>query len=278
MKKWDIENKSTFSTYLAGLFEGDGHIWMPNDNLKKKHNPRFCITFGLKNKELALKILDLIGYGFIRYKPKDNACVLTISAVKGLKKVLYHINGELRTPKIHQVHKLIDWINKNHSDNINKLSLKKDDICSDSWLAGFIDSDGSFSIQYTVSDKKRKISCRLRLEQRMLDPITKNSYENILKDICNFFNCNLRTRKQISTGNEYFTLTASSKSSLLIIITYFEIFPLFSSKYLDYLDWKKAAELILSNKHYTEEGIIEIIKLKNNMNRKRTIFNWNHLN
>nr|UYL26262.1 LAGLIDADG endonuclease [Cordyceps militaris] len=278
MKRWDIKNKSTFSTYLAGLFEGDGHIWMPNENLKKKHNPRFCITFRLKNKELAINLLDFIGYGFIRYKPKDKACILTITSVKGLKKILYHINGELKTPKIHQVHKLIDWINRNHSDNIEKLSLKKSDISLDSWLAGFIDSDGSFSIQHTINGEKRKISCKLRLEQRMLDPITKCSYVNVLKDISNFLNCNLRTRKQNSTGNEYFTLTASSRSSLSIIINYFDTFPLFTSKYLDYLDWKKAVELILNNKHYTEEGITEISKLKNNMNLKRTIFYWNHLN
>jgi hypothetical protein len=37
-----------FNSYLAGLFEGDGHIWLPNINWKKKHNPRFCITFALK--------------------------------------------------------------------------------------------------------------------------------------------------------------------------------------------------------------------------------------
>ena len=100
--------KKNFSSYLAGLFEGDGHIWLPNFNMKKKHNARFCITFGLKNEPLAKKILDIIGYGHIRYKPKENACVLIVSPVKGLKKIIKLINGELRTPKIHQLHNLID--------------------------------------------------------------------------------------------------------------------------------------------------------------------------
>jgi hypothetical protein len=76
--------------------------------MKKKHNPRFCITFGLKNEPLAKKLLELIGYGHIRYKPKNNACVLTVSPVKGLKKIINYINGELRTPKIIQLHYLID--------------------------------------------------------------------------------------------------------------------------------------------------------------------------
>jgi hypothetical protein len=76
--------------------------------MKKKHNPRFCITFGLKNEPLAKKLLDIIGSGFIRYKSKNNACVLTISPVIGLKKIVSLINGELRTPKIYQLYKLID--------------------------------------------------------------------------------------------------------------------------------------------------------------------------
>jgi hypothetical protein len=44
------------------------------------------------------------------------------------------------------------------------------------------------------------------------------------------------TRKQKSTGNEYYTLTASSRMSLDIIVNYLEKYPLFSSKYLDYKD------------------------------------------
>lgn len=274
-------NINNLGTYLAGLYEGDGHIWIQNSDMKKKHNPRFCITFSLKNEPLANKLLDLIGSGFIRYKTKDNACVLVVSPVIGLKKIVSLINGELRTPKIHQFHKLIDWLNKNHSTNIEKLPLKKGSLNDNSWLSGFIDSDGSFSVQHTKVEnnaKKRKISCRLRIEQRMLDPITGNSYISILTSIAKFLNCNLLIRKQRSTGKEYYNLAASSKISLGIIIKYLEVYPLFSSKYLDYLDWKEIALLILDNKHFTEEGLTKTDSVRNSMNRKRIYFNWDHLN
>ena len=277
MKK---NNNIIINSYLAGLFEGDGHIWFPKENTKKKHNPRFCITFGLKNELLAKKLLEIVGYGFIRYKPKDNACVLTISPVKGLKKIIEYINGELRTPKIIQLHNLIDWINKNHSSDITKLPIKKGDLDKDSWLAGFVDADGSFSIQHTKLEnnaKKEKISCRLRIEQRMYEPITKSSYFDVLTEIAILLNCNLKTRKQISTGNEYFNLTASSRKSLLIIITYFKSFPLYSSKYLDYKDWEEAVNLILEKDHYTKQVTSRIDLLKDKMNLKRTYFNWDHL-
>jgi hypothetical protein len=61
-------------------------------------------------------------------------------------------------------------------------------------------------------------------------------------------------------------------------VDYFEKFPLFSSKYLDYKDWKKIVELILENKHYTKQGISLTNSEKNRMNRLRTYFNWDHLN
>lgn len=274
------KNKIIFNSYLAGLFEGDGHIWFPKENTKKIQNPRFCITFGLKNEPLAKKLLVLIGYGFIKYKIKDNACVLVISPVKGLKKIIKYINGELRTPKINQLHNLIDWINKNHSSNIIKLPIKKGNLNKDNWLSGFIDADGSFSIQHTKIEnkaKKRKISCRLRLEQKIYEPVSKNSYFEVLKEITKFLNCNLKTRKQISTGNEYYIITAYSNKSLSIILAYFSFFPLYSSKYLDYKDWEKAATLILEKNHYTKQGILKIDSLKNSMNLKRTYFNWDHL-
>ena len=280
MKNNTIKIKN-INSYLAGLFEGDGHIWMPKEKLSKKHNPRFCITFNLKNEPLAKKILELIGYGFIRYKPKQNACVLTISPVKGLKILIKMLNGEFRTPKIIQIHNLIDWINKNHKSNFIKLPLKDSGLKNDSWLAGFIDADGSFSIQHTKIEngaKKNKISCRLRIEQRLLDPITKCSYEDILTKISNYLNCNLNTRKQFSTNNVYFNITASSRNSLNIITTYLEHHTLYSSKYLDYIDWKQAVNLIMINKHYTEQGIKEIDLLKNKMNLKRVEFDWYHLN
>nr|AFD95918.1 intron-encoded LAGLIDADG endonuclease family protein [Talaromyces stipitatus] len=281
LKYSDINKDSKIKGYLAGLFEGNGHIWIQKPSDKKRHNPRFCITFSIKNEPLAKKLLELIGSGFIRYKLQDNACVLVVSPVIGLKKIVDLLNGELRTPKIHQLHSLIDWLNKNHNTNITKLPLKDNPLSEDGWLSGFIDSDGSFSVQYTKLEdgaKKRKISCRLRIEQRMFDPISNESYFKVLTDISNFLNCSLLIRKQKSTGNEYYNLTASSKLSLNLIVNYLEKYPLFSSKYLDYKDWKKIVLLILENKHYTEQGINETEYVRNGMNRKRTYFNWDHLN
>jgi len=43
-------SRYNLNSYLAGLFEGEGHILIQKQNTKKKQNPRFCITFGQKKK------------------------------------------------------------------------------------------------------------------------------------------------------------------------------------------------------------------------------------
>jgi len=283
IKRLNLSINPVFNSYLAGLFEGDGHIWIQKRTSIsiKRHNPRFCITFHIKDAPLAIKLIRIIEYGHIAYRPKNNACVLIVSEVKGLVKIINLINGELRTPKINQVYLLIDWLNKNNSLNISKLPIKLESLNKNNWLAGFIDADGSFSIQHTKIANgalKNKISCRLRVEQRMLDVITNISYRSILLDISNFFGCSLLTRKQLATGREYYTITASSKKSLSIVISYFNTFPLLSSKFLDYKDWSIAAELIIKDLHLSVESKTRIDLLKQNMNRNRVYFNWDHLN
>ena len=105
---------SNLGSYLAGLYEGDGHISISKINSKHQYNPRFNITFNFKDKPLAEKLLFLIQKysgnksGFIRVKRNENAYVLTISNRENLKFIVNLINGKLRGPKIHTFHKLID--------------------------------------------------------------------------------------------------------------------------------------------------------------------------
>lgn len=44
-----------YGSYLAGLWEGDGHLTFP-----KKKNPVFGITFHIKDLPIAQKIKEII--------------------------------------------------------------------------------------------------------------------------------------------------------------------------------------------------------------------------
>lgn len=272
-----IYNTFQLGAYIAGLFEGDGHISMPTT--KHKHNPRWHITFNKKDLPLANKLLTVIGSGFIRQKKKQNACVLTISNVKSLKFIVNLINDKLRTPKINQLHLLIDWLNKHHDAQIKKLQGCVSCLSTDAWLAGFIDADGSFGLRNTQKTEitKRRISCRFRLEQRMLDK-TGFSYQPVLQSIADYLNVKLNTRYQKKTNRTYFSIEVSSFKSVGLLQIYLNKYYLLSSKHLDYNNWNKVAQLIQSNQHYTSKNSTLIQILKQNMNQNRSYFCWTHLN
>jgi len=262
-----------FCYYLAGLFEGDGYITVYTNTTKRKRNPVFAITFNIKDKPLAIKILSFFNLGHISNR-KSNSVEMRITSVKDLILLVHFINGKLRTPKIDQLYNLIDWLNHNHSCSIVKLPLDNSPLSSNAWLSGFFDADSCFYIGISPS----KTICKFSLEQRIIYPKTNQSFENSLLQITSFFQVKLYTRYRISIDKHYFIIRIESQHPAQLLVNYLDKFSLFSSKYLDFLSWKRALSLILNKNHKTDKGQKIIANLKNNMNNKRTKFNWDHLN
>lgn len=281
-------NTQQFGSYMAGLFEGDGHICLPYV-ANKKSGASFNITFHKKDLVLAENLLSKLQTyfnfkngcksGTIRHKTKENACVLTIRAFEALKISVSLIDGQLRTPKIYQVNCLIDWLNKHHNACINSIDLCTSSINSNAWLARFIDADTSFCVQYTKAKPgtKRLIRCRFRLEQRRICPKTGQSYEPILKLIANFFCVKLNLRSQHKTQRIYYIIDLSSVNSRRIITNYLDQYVLRSSKYLDYKLWRKAGIVIAKKTQFTATGLRLIEHVRAHMNNNRTDFDWGHL-
>ena len=276
-----INDNSDFSSYLAGLFEGDGHISIlrgNNQNKKKITRIRkivIGITFHLKD----LPLCELLNYklqnGWIRIKDKENACVLLFHTDKGLITFVNTVNKYLRSPKIYKFNLVIDYLNSKYSLNIIKYKEDYSDLSANNWLAGFIDAEGGFYIRYSETTKFR-IACFLTLEQRMIEPISNLSYEPLLSEISKFLNAKLEISKH-NKNKSYFMIRASNRNSLKIILNYFNSYKMYSSKYLDYLNWANAAQLLLDKNAYILDNKKHIYYLKNSMNSKRIFFNWDHL-
>lgn len=189
------------------------------------------------------------------------------------------MNSYLRTPKLKKFNDLIDILNFKKGLTINKYSYSTSDFCEDGWLAGFTDADGSFGIINTKKEsdkfgkitKKRRVACRFRIEQRMIDPVTNESYEDLFNNIALFLGVNLLI-VTINTGKQYFSIEAKSRESIRIVKNYFNSYPLFSSKHLDFLAWDKVVDLILRQTHYDEENSDLIEELKGEMNNNRSNF------
>ena len=69
----------------------------------------------------------------------------------------------------------------------------------------------------------------------------------------------------------------TSLNKLHLLNQYLNNFPLLTAKRNDYDDWLKVYHLMQDNRHLTEEGKLLIKEIKSTMNKKREIFNWDHL-
>lgn len=260
-------NRKLMYSYLSGLLEGDGNIFVPKDI---KGQP--SISFALPTKDLPLFLLiqrDL-KHGHI-YKIKGkNAYQYIISNLEGIVLIMNYINGFMRTKKILKLYELIDFLDTKYPGkyNIKKLPLDNSDIKDNAWFAGFTESDGCFYIRISKNSNCNtyKVHCKYELAQAY----DKNDYTfNIMTKISEFLLVDLKVKKKL-----YWIATGSYKSND-ILIDYFNKYSLYGSKYLDYLDWCKVLEIV-KNKKKNEK--LEIIKnIKYHMNTKRTYLNWDHL-
>lgn len=233
------------------------------------------IVFDLRDLPLALIIQQKLSHGSISRKKGVNAYVLTINSYEGIILIVNIINGYMRTPKINALYKLIDFLNIKYDLSIEKKIIDKSNISSNSWLAGFIDADGHFSVRTTTISKYPKMECKFEVSQRQNDHNNENNYE-YLSLIADLLSTTVKEVRRDKPNPEYRVRTTSLNGNL-ILVDYLESYPLFSSKYLNYRDWRKVLTYFENKSHTNPESIKAIIEIKSKMNNKRTEFNWDHL-
>jgi hypothetical protein len=287
---YNVKNSVKLGPYLAGLIESDGSIAVHDSNSKSKlYNPKILIVFHINDKPLADKLCSITDSGTV-YKPlSSNTVIWQIQTVPDVIKLINLINGYMRTPKIEALHRAIDWLNLHKNTNLYKEDLDKSDIDSNSWLAGFTDGDGSFTINLTDRKNRntKRIQAFFRIELRqnyhrsVIDSLGGISYFNILTKIAMFLNVNVysRSRSQGEKIFHTFTVISHNIESHKKIIEYFNKFPLYSSKYLAYKDWSYVVNKIISRNgaKLSEEEIKDIVKIKSQFNTKRKSFDFSHL-
>lgn len=237
-----------FGHYLAGLIDGDGHF---------TNKQQLIIVFSSSDVALAYYIKERLGYGQVRKVKDKNAYLLIISNKDGVFKVINLINCKLRTlSKYNQVinnilnHSLFN----NFKENIVfKINLNKD--FNNHWIAGFSDADASFQIKVVNKVNRNKPEIRLNFQ---IDQ--KNN--NILYLIKEFFGGNISYRKSQDT----YYYGSTSFGTARKVINYFDEYHLHSNKHINYLKWRKAYLLIQNKDHLNDQGIKQIIELKNTMN------------
>ena len=283
-------------SYLAGLIEGDGSIIVPKTHRSEKGKllyPKIKITFVQKDLPLAKKLQSVLGKGTINHSSLKTYLDLCFYNMESLKLLISLINGKFRTPKIEALNRLILWFNKREDckEKFCLLPLDNSALSSNSWLCGFIESDGSFYIGFSVTPQNNVTSVKsyMRLSQRMYyhknleGNKSDNCYLPVMEEIREFLDISkIRNIKRIKGDYKIekgYEIRTDRKESRIILINYLTKFPLYSSKYLDYLDWVQIIEL--QNRFRYKAKPIDynntIIDIKGNMNSLRKKFNWKHL-
>ena len=200
-------------------------------------------------------------------------------------KTISLVNGKFRTPKILALYKAIDNLNKWRNANIVKLPLDTSSLDTNAWLAGFIDTDGHFSLKLTGeygSDDtvtRGRVQCVFSINQSELNRVTKESNVPFMTQLANFFQVNINYKVENSPlfkePAKKVVFFAQSDRKHYIITTYLTKFPLMSSKYLNYLCFFEGLNYL--GKRLTRQEIIKLRAIKSSMNNSRTYYNWDHL-
>jgi len=289
--------------YLAGLIEGDGHIYAPSSVYGNNGKRRYCfirICFSSADRTFAHYLKSRLGGFIVDY---DTYVTLNIYAFKDLVMIVNLINGHMRTPKIEALSRLISFLNT-HYPLLQVASLKELDsspIYSNSWLAGISDADGNFNINITVDSKRLlgfRVSINFRLELRTLysnsADLHNSSYYGVMRAIADYFGVKVyyRERFLFHQLRSSYTVIAHNFNSHKVVAYYFSKFPLFSStrrpqtssrtpslgrlveasyKYINYTRWLAVHNMQLKNEHLTLQGLNACRAIKSNFNSTLSI-------
>lgn len=242
-------NDDQFGQYLAGLIDGDGHF---------STQQQLIIVFNLSDISLSFYIKEKLNFGQVKKIKDRNACILIVSKKEGIENILNLINGKIRTEN--KFNQIVNRILTNHNytefnKNIKFIRNTNKDM-DNYWLAGFSDADASFQIKIInrISINKLEIRLNYQIDQKNKD---------ILSLIREFLGGNIGYCKKQDTYYYGSTSFRSAKN----VIEYFDKFHLQSSKYINYIKWRKAYLFIQNRDHLNEEGIKKIVKLKKTINR-----------
>ena len=281
-RKLHTSGSNQLGYYLAGLIEGDGSIILRKGE-REKTSPKIVFTFAEREVAMYERLQQILNTGAINIDKKENGVVgrYSITNANAVISVINLVNGKFRTPKIQALYKAIDNLNKWRNANIIKLPLDSSSLDSNAWLAGFIDTDGHFSIKLTgsygsdESETRGRVQCVFSINQSELNRVTRESNVPFMTKVAEFFQVNLLhkiEKASVSRGSaNTISFFAQSDRKHYIITTYLSIFPLMSSKRLNYLAFFKGLSYL--GKRLTKEEILEIRAIKISMNKNRTYYN-----
>lgn len=129
------------------------------------------------------------------------------------------------------------------------------DFLKSSWLSGFTDAEGCFTISLIKrTENYTQVQVRFILSQ-------KQEYK-FFEELSLIINGKVHYLKSYDEHNLTVNLT-----KLKVIIKYFSLHPLKTKKKIDYLNWLKVYYMVINKEHLISEKLEKIKKLKKKINQ-----------
>jgi len=292
------EKENINPNWITGFIDGEGCFIiaiLPSTGNKKKISLRLSVTQKSHSVGVLYDLKNLFGCGEIFSSSKDCMRFVVQRKEDILNKIIPHFtNFPLVTSKelnfetfkeaamivargehlnsigLDKIISLKALMNKNRSfEELFNHFLDKKIKLNPYWVTGFIEAEGCFGILLTKSDKTGKISIRNRLS------ISQSTHDfAVLKAIKDFFNAGYLSPKaedinsldlaKLSQDNSFYYNSTPST-----FIPFFDKYPLYTRKQLDYQDFIKFYQLKKNKVHLTDTGFEIMDNLCRNMNSGR---------
>ena len=138
------------------------------------------------------------------------------------------------------------------------------------WISGFTSGDGSFHLNIKKTSNRVSLRYSINLNIRDIE---------VLKGLASYFNSLNKTNdlvnklnlvKKVNISNNTVSFQVTKLSDLIeVIIPFFVKYPIQGVKSLDFLEFKKVANLMMDKEHLSIEGFNKILEIKLNMNKYR---------
>jgi len=260
-KKNFIEDDNWLS-WFVGFVEGDGAILV--------HKERLIFVLTQKDSKILYEICNVFGFGVVKEFKSFSRYIVSNNPHCFLLYLLF--NGNLVID--HRIIQLNKWFSAflllkrfNLSKYFDMIKIPEiiftpiKPTLNDSWLSGFTDAEGCFSI--SIYNKKNRTRCRCRF---ILDQKKGKDLLLHIRNLFDYGNVNLRKETQ-DVYRLDISMNRPTRENFSAIIKYFQIFLLKTTKILNFELWCKVIDIITINQHNTPLGLKKIRKLRTEMNK-----------
>lgn len=278
--KQKFSRDNVWLSWFIGFLEGDGAI------LEHKGRARFVIT--QRDSKVLHEIREILKVGVVKsfYDGNGNNIYsrYIVSDNKGIYLLYVLLNGNLllqaRVNQLNNWHTALNNAVKFDFSLFYSKSLPlfipncREPTLNDAWLCGFTDAEGCFSIKINNAKHRFYVQVLFILDQKdakvvlnkialLLNTNAKAKLRTVNKDI--------KSKNLSDYINTMFRLSVycndRKKPSFSIISSYFNKYPLKTTKQESFNKWSKILDIVANKQPLTPEALYFVRKIRHNMNK-----------